>query len=247
MRHLKLGDVIDVGNGIFEPIYSFGHHEPTGRATLLEIRTSDETVPVLQISRRHLVFVDKENTGPVAIPAASIEVGDSIVLCGGGNTHEVVRVESIETVLVDDGLFAPFTPSGKLLVNGGLLVSSFIAFDELSPTLRIGGIEFSYQWLAHSFEFPHRVACYHFSQCSTESYNENGLATWAVAPFEFAVWLTSLESGVVKEILLLVLLWILLVFVVVEFAFQHAWLVVATLILFLKMKELSKTTQAFKK
>jgi hypothetical protein len=150
--------------------------------------------------------------------------------------------ESIETELADDGHFAPFTPSGKLLVNGGLLVSSFISFDKLSPALRNGGIEFSYQWLAHSFEFPRRVACYHFPQCFTESYHENGLTTSAVVPFKLTVWLTNLESGMAKMLLLLALLWVLMVFVVVEFAFQHVWLIVATLILFRKMKDLSRSS-----
>jgi hypothetical protein len=236
MRDLRIGSTIEVKRGIFEPIYSFGHYDPYVSADLLEIRTNHKSLPTLQISHQHLIFAHK-GTGPVAVPAASVQVGDRLV-CSG---IDHVVVESIKVAFVDNGLFAPFASLGKLLVNGGLVVSSFTAFDELSPTLRIGGIDFSYQWLAHSFEFPHRVACYHFSQCSTESYNENGLATWAVVPFEFTVWLTSLESGVVKEFLLLALLCILLIFVVVECAFNHAWLIVATLVLFWKMKELPKS------
>jgi hypothetical protein len=90
MRYLTIGDIIDVKNGVFEPVYSFGHHEPAGRAKLLEIRASDEALPVLQISRRHLVFVDK-SAGPVAIPATAVQVGDRIVL-SGDSTGEGVQL-----------------------------------------------------------------------------------------------------------------------------------------------------------
>ena len=221
MRNLQIGDVIAVENGAFEPVYSFGQFEPDGQADFLEIKTDRST---LQVSRQHLIFV-VNRSGPTAVPSSSVQAGDHLVF--GGDSIAVV--ESIKAVFVTDGLFAPFTPSGKLVVNGGILVSSYIAFG--GSALMIGGVEFSYQWLAHSFEFPHRVACYYLGRCPVESYNDSGLSSWVAVPLELGLWLLDLEPCTTKNVILLTFLAVASVFSLVEFLLLHAVLFLAGVVL----------------
>ncbi|KAI2508900.1 hypothetical protein MHU86_5510 [Fragilaria crotonensis] len=75
------------------------------------------------------------------------------------------------------GLLAPFTPSGKIVVDG-FVASTFIHVPG-TPTTYL-----SPQWLAHSFEFPHRVACHYMGACPSETYNEHGVSTWVALPLE---------------------------------------------------------------
>jgi hypothetical protein len=145
-------------------------------------------------------------------------------------------VESIKTVRIHDGVFAPFTPSGKLLVNDSLLVSSFLSFDETSPKLVIAGIGFSYHWLAHAFEFPHRVACHYFMKCPSETYSDEGLSTWVAVPLKLSVWLLDLETPAAKEVLLVAILFVLLIFALIDFAFRNGVLVATAIILIRHMK-----------
>jgi hypothetical protein len=171
----KLGDKVHVGNGIYEAIYSFGHFAPEEVGEFLEIRTNKNT---LQITNDHMVF-HAEN-GPLA--ARHLQVGDEL-LDGQG---EKLIIQSIKS-LSAEGAFAPFTASGKVVVDG-ILASSFIAFDN-GAYLSAAGMQFSYQWIAHSFEFPHRFICTYVSRCDTETYTAEGVSTWVDAPHQLALWM----------------------------------------------------------
>jgi hypothetical protein len=156
----------------YEPIYSFGHYSPDSQATFLEIATSKST---LQISTDHMVFVDKQR----AIPASMIQVGDQVV----DETGSAVPVISIKYI-VAEGIFAPFTPSGTIIVDN-ILASSYVAFED-SAFLKIGGIRVSYHWAAHSFQFPHRMWCHYLKACSREAYAANGISFWVETPHTLA-------------------------------------------------------------
>lgn len=228
MQQLKIGDMIAVGeNGVFEPVYSFGHYQPNGHAEFLEIHTNHSTVPALQVSNHHLIFVVKESR-TIAVPAAAVRVGDNLMFYGNGY-FSVALVESVVPVMVDDGLYAPFTPSGKFLANGGLLVSSFVAFDDALSSLKVGGVGFSYQWMAHAFEFPHRVACYYAGQCPKEMYNEVGISTWVAAPADIALSILAIETPALKEFLLVIVLCGMFMFSFLEFFFHRIWLIGSTI------------------
>ena len=92
----------------------------------------------------------------------------AVVVDGGikdGQQHhqqqeeESIVVQRITNIKAAD-IFAPFTLSGQLMVNG-VLVSSFVTL-EPSSTLQIRmGQTFTYQWIAHSFQFYHRLVCYY--------------------------------------------------------------------------------------
>merc|ERR1712032_1402673 len=141
-----MGEVL-VKKGTFEKVYSFGHRESTLKAEYLQLLTTSHR---LEITKDHMVFIE----GGRSVPASSIKIGDKVETSKG--TFDVIV--SIETV-VRTGAYAPFTKSGTIIVNG-VKSSSFIAFQD-SETLLIGGIDsgLTFQFLALSFEMPHRLWC----------------------------------------------------------------------------------------
>jgi hypothetical protein len=185
MQDLKLGDHVLVEQNKYEPIYSFGHFDPHVSAQYLQLRTPSTE---LEISKDHMVFVD--NTGAIgAIPASAVKVGDKVVMASG-SVEAVVDIKSV----VRKGAFAPFTPSGTVVVNG-VKASSFVSFQESSSVLVIGGVStgLSYQWLAHTFELPHRVWCSYVGDCTTETYVE-GVSVWVSSGHKFALWFLNVKS-----------------------------------------------------
>lgn len=227
MQDLNIGDEIAVGEkGVYEPVYSFGHYDPQGLAELLEIETTHltTTATLLRVSHEHLIFV-KKNGGVVAVPAASISVGDALVNFFGTDdesSKEMAIVKSVKPVFSVDGLYAPFTPSGKLLVNDGLLVSSFVALNG-ERAMSLGGVEVTHQWLAHSFEFPHRLFCYYNKKkCDVERYTSSGISMWVAAPLDAASWWLKMESLFWKDLLFFAFLVVLSCFNLFErILFRH--------------------------
>jgi hypothetical protein len=140
----------------------------------------------LEITEDHMVFVE----GNHAIPASSISVGDKLILATtDGDVATVVEaVEEIHKV-VRKGAFAPFTPSGTIVVNN-VKASSFITLQKDSDILMVAGVStgLTFQWLAHTFEFPHRIWCYHLGSCSDEVYTANGISTWVALPHAMSRW-----------------------------------------------------------
>lgn len=176
MKDLLIGDLVHVGDGKFEPVYSFGHYQPSQRASFLRIQT---VTTFFEVSEDHLIFTSTRGT----IPANLLVVGDKLL----DSTLTAVIIDSI-TVVTSKGVFAPFTASGKLIV-GDVLASSFIAFDN-HERLRIGPLEVSHQWVAHTFEFPHRVYCNRWN-CAGETYDSMGINE----QFTSSIWVTEWILG----------------------------------------------------
>lgn len=175
MDQVQLGDEVLTASGKFEAVYSFGHFHDSMQATYVQFLPS-----MLELSADHMVFLMDETT---PVPASMVRVGDS--LAPGGET-----VTSINSI-VRNGVYAPFTPSGTLIVNG-IAASSYIALQEDSATLKIAGIStgLSFQWLAHTFQFPQRIWC-HTISCTGETYGPTGVSTWVQWPHETARWIQS--------------------------------------------------------
>lgn len=203
LEDLKIGDRVHVGNGIFEPVYSFGHFNLEARSQFLEIKTDKTT---LQLTYDHMVF----GASGVAHPASMVQVGDQLVDGNG----ETVLVQSLKTVS-STGVAAPFTPSGKIVVDD-ILASSFVSFGS-SAYLSVWGVNFSYQWLSHSFEFPHRLAC-NYSECLEETYDVDGVSNWAATPHHMARWLMDDQrSELARDLLGTLIVATLFMFNILEF------------------------------
>ena len=179
MTQLQLGDEILVDEtGVFEPVYSFGHRDQTSFGNFVKIHTEQNMLEPLEISETHMLSM-----GGHYLPAAMVKVGDMLKMADGKDAR-VILIQKV----VRQGLYAPFTPSGTLVVNG-LKASSFVAFQD-SDVLEIGNYRtpFSFQLLAKTFELPHRMVCYHFGSCRTELYTSTGISLWVHRPLQWTQW-----------------------------------------------------------
>jgi Hint module len=208
MSDLKVGDRIKTSAtaDIFEPVYSFGHWNPVAEGEFLQIKT---TSTMLELSSTHMLFV-----GGRPIPASMVRSGDRL--------HDGSVVETISTVN-RRGVFAPFTPSGTIVVNG-IMTSCYVAFQN-SPVVEVGSFPtpLTYQWLAHSFEFPHRLHCYYFSRCHAENYDADGISLWMAQPNRLAHWLFR-QSAVALVIILAPAVVILTLFTVFEMVLTSTYM-----------------------
>mmetsp|Transcript_9711 Transcript_9711/g.22373 ORF Transcript_9711/g.22373 Transcript_9711/m.22373 type:complete len:455 (+) Transcript_9711:64-1428(+) len=182
MKDLNIGDFVLVGDNNYEPVYSFGHVNHITKTNYLQFFFKDSFLRPLEISGDHMVFVE----GYRAVPASSVQIRDRLIL--GSDTLELADVDGIQTV-VRRGSYAPFTKSGRIVVNG-ILASSFVAFQD-KEHLHIGEIStaFSYQWLARTFEAPHRLIC-HVGLCGdVETYTREGVSHWVHVPLKVSRWM----------------------------------------------------------
>eukprot|EP00547_Thalassionema_nitzschioides_P004641 CAMPEP_0194214556 /NCGR_PEP_ID=MMETSP0156-20130528/15809_1 /TAXON_ID=33649 /ORGANISM="Thalassionema nitzschioides, Strain L26-B" /LENGTH=425 /DNA_ID=CAMNT_0038942839 /DNA_START=67 /DNA_END=1341 /DNA_ORIENTATION=- len=199
IRNVKIGDFIATTStdDVFERVYSFGHYEPTAaKAKVLEIHTSSSKKAALQISHAHLVFVAPGK----AVPASSLAIGDRLLVSSSSESYAAIT--SLKTVTTSNsGLYAPFTPSGKFLVNDGIVVSSYVTLDSsTTQTMQFGWISISHHWIAHLFQAPHRLVCHHFGSCPNETYTD-GISTFVHGPMKAALWI--LNQPLLKDVILL--------------------------------------------
>jgi len=207
MKDLQVGDSILVDDGRYERIYSFGHLDRTRKASFLKLETTSSTI---EISANHLLFVEGETN---AIPAGQVKIGDNLIHVRGDKSM-VTSIENVQRI----GLYAPFTPSGNLIVNN-LLASNFVALDESQMTVEIMGIHFNWHWLAHKFEFPHRLVCHYLSYCTSESYNEAGISNWVSASHKMSISVLQLSGfwfSILKNTILLFVVFVFSIFSVLE-------------------------------
>jgi len=211
MKHLEIGDQVHVGKNQYETIYSFGHYDQKARASFLEVQTTEST---LVVSADHMVFEKSQGF----VPSSNLKQGDKLVDGGSG---EELSIKSIRNVKAQ-GVFAPFTPSGTIVVNN-VLASSFVSLDS-QPKMSIAGISFSHHWMAHTFEFPHRMVCHYLGRCPNESYTKDGISTWVAGPFQVSQWLLR-QHAVIRNSLCAVFCTILFMFSFLEACMNNPVLV----------------------
>mmetsp|Transcript_17998 Transcript_17998/g.41626 ORF Transcript_17998/g.41626 Transcript_17998/m.41626 type:complete len:343 (+) Transcript_17998:788-1816(+) len=202
MRDLRIGDAVltrnpsgagDYQTPTFEKVYGFGHYHQSLAADFLRIDTNVENGKgSLEISANHMVFVGEQRR---AMPASNLQKGDRLLL----ETGEWGTVRKIKTVY-RKGTFAPFTPSGTIVVNG-VVASTYVAFQD-SEVLKLGSVDtfFTYQWLAHAFESPHRLYCM-VASCHDETYTTAGVSHWVDMPLNFSNWLLRQHPSVMLMVL----------------------------------------------
>lgn len=191
MKQLQIGDKVHVGKNQYEPVYSFGHYNPSKQASFLKVETTNS--PLL-VSEDHMLNVQSRGF----VPASNLSPGDKLV---DGSTGDDVIIKSIRTVQAQ-GVFAPFTPSGKIVVNG-VIASSFVALDSQPSLSIVAGLQLSHHWIAHTFEFPHRVMCHYLAQCATESYTTEGISDWVSGPMKLSQWVLAQNTMVRTSLLVL--------------------------------------------
>ncbi|CAB9526892.1 expressed unknown protein [Seminavis robusta] len=158
MQKLKVGDKVltttETDEAEYQPVYAFGHRSPTTLGRFLQITTDTDS---LEITGEHLLYVaDKSHP----------------VHCDGTAN----QVKKIKTVM-KEGLYAPLTPGGKLVING-IQTSAYIALQkddqELFTTLN-GLITIPHSSYIHLYLAPLRVVCLGISSMPCQLMHEHGM------------------------------------------------------------------------
>ena len=147
LQDVKVGDKVKVDENKFEPIYGFGHADSNVVAEYLDLQLSNGRH--LEVSADHLLFVGDKTIKPASI----LRVGNELLVPTEGS----VKIDSIRKVR-RTGVYAPFTYSGTIVVNG-VKSSTYVSLQQDEEFLAIGNIKtpFSHHWLAQSFLLPFRV------------------------------------------------------------------------------------------
>jgi len=212
MNQLRLGDEVLTQNDRYESVYSWSHYNTQKEARFIQLLPSG-----MELSPNHLLFLDNG----LAVPAGTIKAGDTLL-----SGDVVTSVRSVAR----RGIYAPFTKSGTIVVQGQI-ASTFVSLQQESNTLLLNNgwsTGITHQWLAHAFEAPHRLWC--STKCTEESYTADGISTWVAGPLRFFTWSLQLPM-ILQLILLLPVLALFAMFVTLELAVENSFVTVAGLII----------------
>ena len=135
----------------YSPIIMFNHADNQKNGIYLKVQT-EERKETLLISPNHLIFTATAGTQRSMI-AAQLRIGDQILVCRQMQmvATKVINIESVE----EDGLFAPITLAGTIVVDD-VLASCYCNVADLELPLGLGKVD-GHQ-LAHVGMSPFRAA-----------------------------------------------------------------------------------------
>jgi hypothetical protein len=193
MDELHIGDQVLVGDGSYQPIYSFGHKAPNVFTDYLQIFFAGNAMKnpkkPLEISPRHMLYVyNKEDGKRMAIPAQDLTIGDWLVR---GETGAAVEVMSIHK-RTRRGAYTPMTATGDIVVNG-VVTSVYVELEEFQPYLSSA----MQLWLQHAAFAPYRLYCGLFvDDCSKETYDTTtGYSTVVMTLLSLIRWLNQCNNS----------------------------------------------------
>jgi Hint module len=213
MSELQIGDKVLTSNSEWESVYAFAHRNDNILVSflILFVESGNERDSV-EISAKHMVYVHGR-THPVT--ADSIQVGDTLV--GRDNAKFVVTKIGQRR---SQGIYAPLTPSGKIIVNS-VVASNYVSLQNNSPEyVQVGGIPImlSQHDMSHMWMAPFRVFCRSSASESVESCRStdgDGISPWAAVGLKFAHWGQS-QTILVQVPLLIVAILAIALFTLVE-------------------------------
>jgi hypothetical protein len=173
MSELHVGDMVLTHHHQYEKVYAYAHFDKVRLAEYLQIHhthnnSSNESQSPLEVSKDHLLLVNNQY-----LPASAVQVGDNL-----RNIDGIRSVVSKITSTQKNGLYAPLTPSGTIIVNG-VQASSYVSLGSgTNGNVVIGnGIDthLSYHKLNHMALSPIRIACIGISSqlCHEDSINQD--------------------------------------------------------------------------
>ncbi|CAB9509687.1 Desert hedgehog protein [Seminavis robusta] len=200
VKDLQVGDQVltrnSQGDMIYQPVYAFAHRHQSRPTQFLGIQTTTagdaETKdsaesPLLEMSREHMVYVQGKAK---PIRADTIQVGDILQGISSKQQHVVTEISPAAS----EGLYAPLTRSGTIVVSNGIVASNYIAMQEKQTNDAgyvnlpgIGPLSFLHQAdVAHMWLSPFRIFCGELEVC--QSFNADGFlhyASWGLRLVHF--------------------------------------------------------------
>ena len=152
MNDLAVGDHVltDGKSNTFEQVYAFGHWDPSAKASFLQIQHQSGA---LELTEDHMLQVNGR-----FLKASSVKVGDTLQ----GEQGAPTSVTKIRHVTRKDGVFAPLTPSGGIVVDN-VLASSYISLQHKGDEYPVFGngvaVPISQQMGIHMVLSPYRLLC----------------------------------------------------------------------------------------
>lgn len=87
-----------------------------------------------------------------------------------GTPAHVIHIDTVKR----SGTFAPFTPTGDIVVSGLVASNYATIYNE-----QMVGFPVSFHWMAHAFKGVHRMACrVNYNWCKNEAYTVDGISKW---------------------------------------------------------------------
>lgn len=217
MKNLQLGDLVQSAVGRYEPVYAYGHLNPTKTYKFLRLYlspTRNGTMEFprqnhnLEISPKHLVFIQGK---PNPVTADSLKVGDRLL---GSDIGTHFKIATIKRVTRRDGVYAPLTPSGTILVDG-VRASTYVSLqkkqgnvggDEYATLANGMALPFTQHDLIHMYTSPFRMVCLWSAGVTPSfchsSYTDDGILTWVDMGIHFVEY-AERQSTLVQVLVLL--------------------------------------------
>jgi hypothetical protein len=205
MQNLRVGDRVLVdADGTFEPVYSFCKRAPESFVDYIQVFVVTEDgvsqEEPLELTGNHLVFVQDKHGRQDSVRAANLRVGDRI-LHESGNYVSIVQLQSAAPA---KGVYAPYTASGTIVVNG-ILASTYATIDNYGSG---GGGILAHRdshFLLHVAQTHHRVWCRCWADwCRHETYSDEtgGLSPIAATSLHIYEYVSSPKTlTIVKWVL----------------------------------------------
>jgi len=170
MKDLRLGDLVLVDQNRYEKVYSFAHYHTTIETEYIQLLPSQ-----LEMTPQHLVFVQGYQE---PIPASSVRVGDVLV----GST-QVTKIR----VILCQGMYAPLTPSGTIVVNGAM-ASNYITLKSTKHFFQVGStLLISHHAISHFFV----TLIYRLTWNKKEQYTTDGINLHLDTAYKVFSWIVN--------------------------------------------------------
>jgi len=221
MKDLAVGDLVRTEANKFEEVYAFGHQHSTVKATFLQIHTVAQPNP-LEVTQDHMLQINGKFS-----KSSSVKVGDTLQT-GEGAPTKVIKVHSVTR---HDGVYAPLTPSGRLLVDN-VVVSAYVSLQDQGneyPVFANGRVvPITQQDGIHMLLSPYRMICMGIPlNAFCHSRNDQGISTYVDWGIQLAHYANALNLAMQFSLLTLaVALFVPLYFVECLFGPHYAPLVV---------------------
>jgi len=235
MKDVVIGEKVltNVKTNQYEDVYAFGHWHPTAKATFLQIHTQNQITP-LEITEDHMLQV---NGG--FVKASSVQVGDTLM-----DGQEIpIKVTKIRSVTRNDGVYAPLTPSGTLLVDN-VVVSAYVSLQEKGneyPVFANGlPVPISQQVGIHMGLSPYRVLCVGLNMNGLcHHMNAEGISSYVSVGIELAKYADNWSQGTQLVLFVLAVALVVPIFVL-EILFGARYAPLVAFVLFVAMMRVKK-------
>merc|ERR1712130_969196 len=117
MDSLRAGQLVLGEGGEWTPVVSWMHREEGVESEFVKVTHANG---VITLSPDHMIWVRDSQNERHALAAMDLSIGD-LLIDGEGETQEIF---SLETVIDQEGYYAPLTSSGDIVVDG-MLCSCF--------------------------------------------------------------------------------------------------------------------------